>query len=90
MTSGIPQGSVLGPILFLVYINTLPNVVANSKAYLFADNTKLFKGIYKDKDTEELQEDIDAMYAWTQGSLLRFHPDKCVTMRIGNSKLERD
>jgi hypothetical protein len=85
--SGIPQGSVLGPVLFVIYINTLPDSVTESEAYLFADDTKVFKGIFSEEDTNALQRDIDEMYKWTQGSLLRFHPEKCVAMRIGKSKI---
>jgi hypothetical protein len=86
--SGIPQGSVLGPILFVIYINSLPDTVQNSFVYLFADDTKVYKGIYKEEDTVDLQEDVDRMYNWTEDSLLKFHPNKCKTMRIGKSKIK--
>ena len=86
--SGIPQGTVLGPILFVAYINSLPGVVTNSDIYLFADDTKVFKSIFSEKDCEQLQKDIDAMNKWTDTSLLKFHPDKCVSMRIGKSQVK--
>ena len=86
--SGIPQGTVLGPILFVAYINSLPEVVSNSDIYLFADDTKIFKGIFTSEDCNDLQDDLDAMHKWTDTSLLKFHPDKCVSMRIGNSQVE--
>ena len=84
VTSGIPQGSVLGPLLFVIYINDLPSVVTNSDPYLFADDTKLFKGIFNASDCAHLQQDLDRMCEWTNTSLLKFHPDKCKQMRIGN------
>ena len=82
--SGIPQGSVLGPLLFVIYINDLPSVVTNSDPYLFADDTKLFKGIFNASDCAHLQQDLDRMCEWTNTSMLKFHPDKCKQMRIGN------
>lgn len=55
--SGIPQGSVLRPSFFVIYINDLPETVASS-VWLFADDTKLYKSIEEAKDTEELQTDL--------------------------------
>ena len=85
--SGIPQGSVLGPILFVIYINTLPTVASvGTEIVLFADDTKAYRMINNQEDCEQLQEDIDAMFEWTENSLLKFHPDKCAQMRLGKSK----
>ena len=81
--SGIPQGSVLGPLMFVIYINDLPSVVEDSDSYLFADGTTLFKGIFSGEDCAQLQLDLDRMYEWTNTSLLKFHPNKCKQMRIG-------
>ena len=86
--SGIPQGSVLGPILFVVYINTLPEAVKDCEVFLFADDTKMFKGILKHDDCAKLQNNINCLYDWTTHSLLKFHTDKCGVMRIGRSKLK--
>ena len=60
--SGVPQGSVLGPILFVIYINTLVDVVQHLD-FLFADDNKLFKIIFNDEDTVLLQKDIDSMFS---------------------------
>ena len=85
VTSGIPQGSVLGPILFVIYINDLPEIIdSNSQAYLFADDTKLFREIKSNHDHTILQEDINKLLDWSDKWLLKFHPDKCVFMNISN------
>lgn len=87
VTSGIPQGSVLGPILFVLYINDLPEVVdKDSYVFLFADDTKLFRKIHSHMDVEILQEDINKLIKWSNVWLLKFHPDKCVYMGIGYNK----
>ena len=89
VTSGIPQGSVLGPILFVLYINDLPDVIKHgSIPFLFADDTKVYHRINCSQDCKDLQEDIKAMQLWSEKWLLCFHPDKCKCMRIGNSDID--
>ena len=84
VTSGIPQGSVLGPILFVIYINDLPdNISKDSFIYLFADDTKIFRVIKSERDIEILNNDVNELVKWSKIWLLRFHPDKCVFMNIG-------
>ena len=83
VTSGIPQGSVLGPILFVIYINDLPEVVdQDSYVYLFADDTKVFRRINTNNDRLILQNDISELTEWSRIWLLKFHPDKCVAMNV--------
>ena len=82
VTSGIPQGSVLGPLLFVIYINDLPEVV-DSFVYLFADDTKVFRQIHTDRDKKILQMYINNLLIWSSKWLLKFHPDKCVCMGVG-------
>ena len=85
VTSGIPQGSVLGPILFVIYINDLPEVVhKDTFIYLFADDTKAFRHIKDQQDQIQLQKDIDNMVKWSNTWLLKFHPEKCIMMNIGS------
>ena len=71
--SGIPRGSVLGPILFVIYINDLPEVVKYG-TYLFADDTKVFRQITTNEDSLQPQSDINSLEQWSQKSLLTFHP----------------
>ena len=62
--SGVPQGSVLGPILFLVYINDLEEG-ATGKILTFADDTKLFRKVKEIGDKQNLQDDIDKLVKWS-------------------------
>jgi len=80
VTSGIPQGSVLGPILFLLFINDLPDTVEN-KLLLFADDTK----IYSTNNLPTLQDDLNRLVHWTQKWLLTFNADKCKHLHLGNN-----
>jgi len=80
--SGIPQGSVLGPILFLLFINDMPRVV-NSVIKLFADDTKIYREISSEDDCKALQTDLDSLAAWSDSWQLRFNPSKCKCMHLG-------
>ena len=91
VTSGIPQGSVLGPLLFVIYINDLPDVVdKDTFIFLFADDTKAFRDIKSVPDQIILQKDIKSLTEWSDIWLLKFHPDKCVAMQLGNSCIKFD
>ena len=82
VTSGIPQGSVLGPILFIIYINDLPSAV-NSTTYMYADDTKIYNTYSKDAPIGmEIQQDITSLENWSNKWLLKFNKSKCKQMWI--------
>ena len=64
VTSGVPQGTVLGPLLFLVYINDMPRCVHSSNTRLFADDCLIYKEIRTHQDAADLQSDLDALQRW--------------------------
>ena len=84
VTSGIPQGSVLGPILFVIFINDLPNNIQGS-VKMFADDTKLYMPIRSPSDCHLLQQDLNSAEEWANKWQMRYHPDKCTVLRIGNN-----
>ena len=89
VSSGVPQGSVLEPLLFLVFINDLPEAV-NSNKEIFADDTKLYREVQCKPDAEELQNDLDKLLIWSQNWQLPFNGKKCKVMHIGNGNTSED
>ena len=83
--SGVPQGSVLGPSLFLFYINDIP-VGLNSTIRLFADDTIAYLVIKSNSDCETLQKDLNTLGIWENTWKMAFHPDKCNVMSISRNK----
>ena len=87
VTSGVPQGTVLGPLLFLVYINDLPDMIApGTTARLFADDCALYRQINSNEDQIILQEDLNRLQEWERTWLMEFHPTKCQVIRITNRR----
>ena len=82
MLSGIPQGTVLGPLLFVLYINDILDSV-ESEGLLFADDTKIYRAITSKEDAQSLQSDLNTLEEWSEEWLLRFHPDKCHVLTLG-------
>ena len=80
--SGVPQGSVLGPILFIMYINDLPDVIKSS-CKIFADDTKLIQAIRDMGSIEQLQKDLNAIHNWSKTWKLEFNSSKCKVLHIG-------
>ena len=83
VTSGVPQGSVLGPLLFIIYINDL-EIGINSDISKFADDTKIGRPIVNDDDARVLQEDLVRLYEWSEKWQMKFNVNKCSIMSVGN------
>ena len=82
VTSGVPQGTVTGPLWFLLYINDLPwNITSQTR--LFADDCLLYTPIKSDTDTRVLQNDLKHLESWQHTWLMKFNPSKCCTLTIG-------
>lgn len=82
VTSGVPQGSVIGPTLFTIFINDLPDNI-KSQILMFADDVKLYRAIKNISDCRALQHDLDMLHAWSLKWQLNFNPQKCQLLRLG-------
>ena len=86
VTSGVPQGTVLGPLLFLLYINDLPSVLQPStKCRLFADDYLVYHEIRSPEDQVSLQKDLDALDQWSIQWGMLFDAKKCNIMTVSRS-----
>jgi len=85
VVSGVPQGTVLGPLLFLAYINDLPEATSSS-ARLFADDCLLYRRIRKTEDADILQKDLTSLEQWEKTWQMSFHPEKCTVIRISGRR----
>jgi len=85
VTSGVPQGSVLGPLLFIIYINDLPNLLT-SKIKLFADDCLLYQIISSPNDSLSLQNDLALIDTWCHDWQMTLNYDKCQVMHVTKSR----
>ena len=80
--SGVPQGSVLGPLLFVAYVSDLPHQITSS-IKIFADDTKLYRQTDCIEDADELQKDLNALSSWCEEWGMIFNSSKCFVMHYG-------
>ena len=85
VVSGVPQGTVLGPLLFSLYINDI-SVDIKSEIRLFADNCVCYREIKNEEDTLKLLRDIDRLGSWARKWGMRFQPVKCSMMQLTNKR----
>lgn len=86
VTSGVPQGSILGPLLFVLYVNDLPKCVNFSNVLMYADDVKLYKAIVSTSDCKLLQMDLDAVYKWCCKWKLALNISKCSVITFTNKR----
>lgn len=82
VTSGVPQGSVLGPLLFTIFINDIDSGIS-SKIIKFADDTKLCAVVDKNEDVERMQTDLEKLLQWAEDWQMKFNTDKCAVIHMG-------
>jgi ribonuclease P/MRP protein subunit RPP40 len=87
--SGVPQGTVLGPILFLAFINDLPRSV-NANTRLFADDCVIYRTVKSDEDCRSLQLDLAQLEKWEKEWCMQFNADKCSTITITRKRNKLD
>ena len=83
--SGVPQGSVLGPLLFLVLINDIDEDIVESFLSSFADDTRVGKSVLTEEDTNVLQQDLNKIYSWAKVNNMDFNNNKFELLRYGGN-----
>ena len=87
VTSGVPQGSILGPMLFLLFINDLPDAIPpTTSTGLYADDTKLYKAITSNEDCAHLQTALSRAEDWSNKANINFNSSKCKVLTISRRR----
>ena len=83
--SGVPQGTVLGPLLFNLYLNDLPENIT-SEVRLFADDCVMYRPIQSNIDADKLQSDLDTLSTWQNKWQMKFNADKCFVLKASHAR----
>ena len=86
VTSGVPQGTVLGPLLFLLLIDSISDINISGVIRLFADDTRATKLIKAEEDMEAFQEDLEELYKWQKENNMIFNGTKFEVLRYGKNE----
>lgn len=84
--SGVPQGTILGPILFLIFISDIGDTLTTSKMSSYADDSKVYAKIQSPEDSKNLQLDLNRIYTWTEKNLMLFNSDKFEVLKVGKNQ----
>lgn len=87
VTSGVPQGSHLGPILFNLFVNDLPSVIHNSSILMYADDVKLFRSLKSSEECSLLQDDLNRLVIWCESNHMLLNLSKCKKMSFNRGKV---
>ena len=83
--SGVPQGSILGPSLFVLFINDISlGLTQGTNICMYADDTKIWRSIENENDHIILQKDIDYLLDWANRNKMKFHPAKCKVLMVSH------
>ena len=89
VSSGVPQGSIIGPTLFIMFINDMISKVSTgTNIVLYADDTKIWRRVESWRDHEQLQEDITSLYKWSIHNKMVFHPNKCKVLVVTRQHIQ--
>jgi hypothetical protein len=91
VTSGVPQGTVFGPLMFLICINDIGNNLSEgTHIKLFADDCLVFRETITAQDNTILQKDLDSLTKWMNNWQMKFNTDKCHILKITNRRHPKD